>query len=187
MPRTHIRLLTSIWDDPDWRALTTIQQQTYLAVLSSEDLSWCGVAPLLPQRLVKFASDLTERKVRLAIAALADARFFVVDDTTAEVLVRSYVRHDGIMKQPNVTKAMVGAIGKVHSPHLRAVVISELGRHYREEPPPPRVEVDPGQRKPKENGWEILEKHFAVLFEEILNASRNPFGNPSRNPLGKAS
>ena len=187
MPRTHVRMLTSIWDDDDWRALTTIQQQTYWAVLSSEDLSWCGVAPLLPQRLVKFASDLTERKVRAAISALADARFFVVDEATAEVLVRSYVRHDGIMKQPNVTKAMVGAYGKVHSANLQAVVISELGRLYREDPPPPRVEPEPGQRKPKKTGWEILEDEFGLMFELIVKASRNPFGNPSRNRLGKAS
>jgi hypothetical protein len=181
MPRTHVRLLTSIWNDQDWRALTTTQQQTYLAVLSSEDLSWCGAAPLLPQRLVKFASDLTERKVRSAIGALTEARFFVVDEATAEVLVRSYVRHDGILKQPNVTKAMVAAIGKLHSDVLHGVVVSELGRLLREEPP-----ERPRSERAKEDGWQVVEK-FPDLYAAIEKASRNPFGNPSRNPLGKAS
>lgn len=185
MARTHIRLLTSIRNDPDWCALTTVQQQTYLAVLLSEDLSWCGVAPYLPQRLVKFASDLTERKVRTAIGALAAARFLVVDDTTAEVLARSYVRHDGVLKQPNVTKAMVAAIGKVHSRMLRAAVVSELGRLLRENPPVRPVNAD--DRKRKQDGWEIIEESFPLLYEEIEKASRNPFGNPSRNPLGRAS
>lgn len=188
MARTHVRLLTSIRDDPDWCALTSVQQQVYLAIMLSEDMSWCGVAPLLPQRLVKFAADLTERKVRTAISGLASARFVVVDEATAEVLIRSYVRHDGILKQPNVTKAMVAAIGKVHSPTLRSVVIAELGRLMREDPPPERApETETGGRKQKENGWWILHDQFSLLYEEILKASRNPFGNPSRNPLGRAS
>lgn len=188
MARTHIRLLTSIQEDPDWCALTTVQQQIYLAILLSDDMSWCGVAPLLPQRLIGFASDLTERKVKLAIAALASKRFVVVDDKTAEVLVRSYVRHDGILKQPNVTKAMVAAIGKVHSPALRSVVIDELGRLMREDPPPERLpETETGGRKQKEHGWWIIADHFAGLYAEIEKASGKGFRNPSANPLRRAS
>jgi hypothetical protein len=134
MARSHARLLVTIWDDPDWRRLTTLQQLVYLSVLSSRDLSWCGVAPMLPQRLAHLAVDLTERKTRGALDDLHAARFLVNDHSTAEIAVRSYVRHDDLIKQPNVVKAMIKDFAKVHSQAIRDAIVVELARHYREHP-----------------------------------------------------
>jgi hypothetical protein len=169
MAREYARLLVRIWDDPDWLNLTSNQQITYLALLSSRDLSWCGVAPLLPKRLAGSSTDLTEGKVRKALDELANGpgRLLVADEGTAEVAVRSFVRHDGILKQPNVTKAMVRAIPKVRSKIIQQAITVELGRKFGEDP--------------DLKGWDTLRAEDPELFAKVSeNPSANPFGNPSR-------
>lgn len=118
----------SIWDDPDFTRCTAEAQLVYIMALSHPDLSYCGVMPLLPQRFVLMSANLTERKVRAALKELAEARFLVIDETTAEVLVRTYIRHDGVLKQPNVVKAMNKAYEKVHSATLREVIYDEVDK-----------------------------------------------------------
>lgn len=174
MSRDHARVYLAIWDDPQWLALTSVQQIGYLALVSSRDLSYCGVAPLIPARYQDLSSDMTSRKFSAAIEGLESARFVVTDRSTAEVLVRSYVRHDGILKQPNVTKALVKALRLVHSDPLRAVVIDELARFYGE--------------RPGEKGW----KGFADLdpegFADIqAKASRKGSAKGSGNPKAKVA
>lgn len=132
MAREHARILLSIWDDPDFVALKSIDQWTYFAMLSHRDLSWCGVAPLLPQRYAALARDLTPAKVRGALDRLTDARFVVLDDDTAEIAARSFVRHDGIMKQPNVILAALKAWSRVHSEPIKEVIRQEFARAYAE-------------------------------------------------------
>lgn len=168
MARDHARLLVSIWSDDEWIALTTVQQMTYLSLLSSPDLSWCGVAPMLPQRIVRLASDLTERKVRNALDTLEARRFLVIDQGTAEIAVRSYVRHDGILKQPNVTKALVKALQRVHSPTLSDAIRGELARELME--------------NPDAKGWAAIRSESPELFAELQSKGR---ANPSGTPLRK--
>ncbi len=134
MARDHARIYLSIWDDPAFVNLTAVQQLVYLQHVSHKDLSWCGVLPYLPERLVALTKDLTRPKVAAAIDALERARFLVVDRKTAETLVRTYVRHDGILKQPNVTIAMTRALGKVHSAKLVNAVEREIVRLLRDDP-----------------------------------------------------
>lgn len=168
MARDHARLLVSIWTDEDFTGLTSGQQLTYLSLISSPDLSWCGVLPLLPQRLALLSADATERKVRANLAALEDGRFIVTDEVTAEILVRSYVRHDNLLRQPNVVKAMVKALQKVHSDKLQRTVVAELNRAYHE--------------NPDAKGWPVIRSEQPELFTRI---SANPSPNPSGNPLRK--
>lgn len=168
MARDHARLLVSIWTDEDFTRLTSAQQLTYLSLISSPDLSWCGVLPLLPQRLALLSSDATDRKVRANLAALEAQRFVVMDEVTAEILVRSYVRHDNLLRQPNVVKAMVKALQKVHSERLQRVVLAELNRAYHE--------------NPDAKGWPVIRSEQPELFAEV---SANPSRNPSVNPLRK--
>lgn len=170
MARNHARLLVSLWNDPDWLALTSHQHDVYAALLTTHDLSWCGVAPLLPQRLVAWAADLTLRKVQAALEVLASevaGRFLVIDPATAEILIRSYVRHDDLLKQPNVTKAMVRSIPKVRSKIIQQAITVELGRKFQEDP--------------DLKGWDTLRAEDPELYAKVsANPSANPFGNPSR-------
>ncbi len=163
MARTHARLLVALWDDQDWRNLSSVHHDVYAALLTTHDLSWCGVAPLLPQRIVGWASNLTDaRKVQAALDHLASddaGRFLVLNDRTGEVLVRSYVRHDDLLKQPNVTKAMLGALSRIRSQNLYNVVVAELGRAHKE--------------NPDLKGWRTIEQTAPEVFEQVL---ANPSG-----------
>lgn len=173
MARDHARLLVSIWEDADWTSLDTASQTVYSALISSPDLSWCGIAPLLPQRIARGARDLTERKVRVAFTELTKRRFLVIDEETAEILVRSYVRHDGILKQPNVTKALVRALDRVHSDALAEAVKVELARLLTAEP--------------TLRGWQTITEEWPQLFAELLAKGKpNPSANPSVIPSRKA-
>ena len=182
MARDHARILVSIWSDPDFTALDPAEQHAYLMLLSSPDLSYCGVLDLVPERYAGRAAGLTTRRFRAALDGLAKRRFVVVDDRTGEVLVRSYVRHDGVLKVPNVAKAMTKALMRTHSAKLRQVVVDELARAMRE--------------NPDARGWQGVAAVNPELFDQItekafenpsLNPSANPSGNPSGNPSAKGS
>ena len=130
MAREHARIYLSAWDDDDFLALTQAEQWAYWALLSSPDLSWCGVAPLLPQRLAKLSRDGNAAKISRALAGLEAQRFILIDSETVEVAVRTFVRHDGVMKQPNVLCAAIKAWGKVHSEPIREALRDEFRRAY---------------------------------------------------------
>lgn len=166
MARKHARLLLSIWDDADFTALAPTEQSVYFGIISSRDLSWCGVAPLLPQRMVRNATGLTERKVASALDRLSKDRFVVIDRDTAELAVRTFVRHDEIMRQPNVVKAMATALDRVHSDRLRDVILDEVARDLIE--------------NPDYAGWKTLANCFPKVMAEVQEkSSGNPFTNPS--------
>lgn len=128
MARDHARILLTVWDDEDFTALTAHQQWTYWALCISPDLSYCGIVPNLPKRLAQLASDQDPRKIAKAIEALHEHRFVIPDYDTDELLIRSHIRHDGIIKRPNIIRAMNKAFAKVHSPILRDVITSEVAR-----------------------------------------------------------
>mgnify|MGYP003501727812 FL=1 len=170
MARKHARLLLSIWDDKDFTALDPAEQIVYLGICSSRDLSWAGVAPLLPKRIVRNSRGQTERKVMAALDRLERDRFLVIDTDTDEMAVRTFIRHDEVMRQPNVVKAMGAALDRVHSEHLREVIMDEIGRDYYEHP--------------TYAGWNALADGFPKVWAQVQERG---FGNPSANPLPKGS
>lgn len=154
MARDHARIQIAIWTDEDFRALPVSAQHMYMLLLTQPTLSYCGVLDYVPRRLVSHSSDLTITRINKTVGLLETARFVAVDHEAAELLIRSYVRHDGVLEVPNVTKAVVRALGRVFSKSLRAMVIKELGRLLREEP--------------DAKGWRVLKAEpYAELFEEV--------------------
>lgn len=162
MARRYARLWLSIWDDEDFISLDPSTQNTYLMLISSRDLSWCGVAPLLPKRLARLAKGQTERKVTASIDQLEAASFVVTDVDTDEILVRRFIHYDEVIKQPNVAKAMCSATNRVHSQRIRAAIDDELGREFHEEP--------------DLKGWDAIRSSFPEVYAK---ASANPSANPS--------
>ena len=157
MARSYAPVLTAVWEDPDWQALSSTDHDVFVALLTSSDLSRCGVSLDLPSRFVPFASDLTERKVAKAFTNLAARRFIVRDPKTSEVLVRNYVRHDGMLRRPMIARAMAKATDKVRSPLLRRELAAQLARIRREEPEAP--------------GW----KHVAEIAPTLTELSDELF------------
>lgn len=128
MARRHANILTRIWNDEDFVALTGDAQRFYLFLISQGDLNFAGVIPLRPARWATKASDATPAKVRKGLAALKLARYIVTDETTEELLVRTYVRNSEIWKQPNVMRRMAEDTAHIESPALMNVLRDELCR-----------------------------------------------------------
>lgn len=134
MARDHARFRLDAWDDPDFNDLTVAEQHAYWMLLSSRGLSRCGVLTFIPGRFQGFSKDLNEAKLTKAVNGLVRARFCVYDKRTLELLVRSYVRHDGVLDRTNMGKAVGTAYEAVASPAIREVIGAELARHYEDQP-----------------------------------------------------
>lgn len=128
MARSHARIGTSIWNEPTFRALHRDAQRAYFLATSQGDLSRCGVIPFRLKRLAKFADDDTPAKLRTAFRRLEKTRHVVLDEDAEELLVRTYVRHDGLLAQPQVVAAMVGDVSLIDSPSIRLAFLQELHR-----------------------------------------------------------
>ena len=118
MARIFGRYLVSTHRDADWHKLTTLQHDCYMALVSSPDLSWAGVVPYFPARYV-LAADLNERKVAKVWDELARLDYLVIDKTMGEVCVRTFLKHDEVLKKPNIVKAFLTALDLVRSPLIR--------------------------------------------------------------------
>lgn len=175
MARTSSYFKTSIWDD-GFRKLPASAQHLYIAIWTSAGLSYAGVADWRPARLSKVAADLTPEKVVEAGLILHRDLYIVVDEETEEVLIRSFIRNDGLMDQPNVAAAMVTDYAKIASPAIRGVIVHELQRLFEEAP-----ELK-GWKDPKSG----KERASTLLGNPSVNPSSNPSGwgsgNPSVNP-----
>jgi len=134
MARDSARLLLTIWRDADFVALPSGAQRMYLLAISQPDLTWAGVVPYTPARWAGLAPDTTPTRVRRDVRVLADARFVVVDESTEEMLVRTYVMHDRVLRSPNVTVAMTKAAHMIVSPVVRRAFMRELVRLASDEP-----------------------------------------------------
>lgn len=172
MARDFAKMLTRIWRDPEWLDLGTAEQSVYVALLTTDDLSWCGVAPLLPQRYAGFASDLTLPKVKKAFAGLTDRRFIIPDETTGEVAVRSFLRNDKVMSQPNIVRAMYKALGLVRSELILSNLHDEMRRSYAE--------------APDYAGWDTLKSLDPELMASVKGSAKGSAKGPLMS-LGRAS
>ena len=117
----------SIWQDDDWRDLSPLARYLYFTLLTSATLSHCGVADWRPARIAAL-NGMTAGEVEHFGAELIEALYLVVDEGSEEVLIRSFIRNDGLMKQPKMAVAMASAHGSVASQGIRGVIVHELNR-----------------------------------------------------------
>lgn len=128
MAREFGAVNVTIWQDADFRNLPLPAQHLYLLLWTHPDLSYCGVVDYRPGRLAKLADGLTAEVVELAAQCLEARHFLVIDRESEEVLVRSWMRWDGLMKQPRLAVSMAKAYASVASNLIRGVVVHEVSR-----------------------------------------------------------
>ena len=128
MARDHARLYCAIWGNADFVALPAGPQRLYMLALSQPGLSYAGVVPYTPNRWARLAANTSPAQVRRDVRLLVEARFVVVDESTEEMLIRTYVHHDGVLRSPNVTIAMTKAAHQIVSPVVRKAFMRELVR-----------------------------------------------------------
>ena len=134
MAREYARIKVGIWADPDFRRLSVDAQHLYFLLLTSPNLNLIGAADWRPNRIAAMAEGWTARKVRSAGAELEASRFIVVDEETEEVVIRSFVRHDGVLKGPKTGTALANDFAALSSPTLMLAVSREVARAASEDP-----------------------------------------------------
>lgn len=165
MARTEGRIAVSIWSDADFLALPPLAQRHFMFLLSQPDLAHDGVIALRERRWARSAPGMTVADITEANEALAEARFVVIDEEAEELLVRSFIRRDGVYRQPNVLRAAAGHLATVASDAIRRAVAAELVR----------IESD---------AQDIPEGSKGVL-RDLLDALPEPFGEPFPEPFGE--
>lgn len=170
MARTYARFKLTIWADQDFRDLSDTAQALYFRLVSSPTMSLCGVADWRPNRLAALTRGMTSEGVVLAAKELEEHGFVLADDATEEILVRTFVRHDGLIATPNIAASMVKDYAGTASARLRGVIVHELARLHDDEP--------------SMKGWAVAS---ALLNEPRIDPSQMPSGNPSGKASGKAS
>ena len=174
MAREFAQIKLSIWSDNDWRDLSPDARYLYMTLLTSPTLTYCGTADWRPARIGGLNGQ-SLRTISEAGAELAEALYLVIDEATEEVLVRSFIRNDGLMKQPRMAVSMVTAHSGVSSQPIRGVVIHEL-RRLRED-------------SPDLSGWanekaaDLLQKE--PIDPETFPLGSGPFGGPFTPGLGE--
>lgn len=179
MARDHARILCRIWADEDFRARSSDAQWLYFLLLSHGGINNAGVLPLQLRQWANRCATATEDAVAAAVAELVAHRFVVVDHSTEELLVRTFIRNDGVARQPNLLKNAARQARQVESQTLRLELAVELAR------------VDTTWMKDKDVGPLVVET-IALLrggptppaptVNPSANPSANGSGNPSPNP-----
>ena len=133
MAREYARVKLTIWADQDHRALPKGPQHLYYKLLTGE-INAAGIADWRPARIAALTAGETAESVRQDGRALEEARFIVIDEATEEVLVRSFVRHDGVVKSPNMARAAALAWSVAGSQRIRDAIAIEVQRAASEDP-----------------------------------------------------
>jgi hypothetical protein len=133
MPRERASFNLDMQGDADWRDLTDPAQSLYYKLMNSK-LNYCGVGDFHPGRLAARTREQTADQVVIAAQELSDKFWIVIDQSTDEVMVRGYLRHDGVLKQPKLAVSAALAYASVASNKIRAVIVFEIQRFRRENP-----------------------------------------------------
>jgi hypothetical protein len=127
-----VRQVQHLLTDPrGLAALDTVDR--YLAgTATKEEVEAAADAAYAAARAAADAAYAARAAADAAYAAARAAGYVVVDDGTEELLIRTFVKHDGIMRLPNVAKAMVKAARGIVSPVVREAFCSSLRDLHRE-------------------------------------------------------
>jgi hypothetical protein len=162
MARDHARLRTAIWSNTDFKALTGEAQRLYMLALSQPSVSFAGVVPFTLRRWSSLSADGCPDELLEGVDELQAARFVLLDDTTEELWIRTFVKNDGVLKSPNLIKRMVSDVGSILSDVIRDAFAWEWHGSF--------VEL-------------LSDKHRKDLAEDLETLP----GNPSTDPWERVS
>lgn len=165
--RDFAQIKLSIWNDDSFLDLSSDAQLLYFVLISHPTMNRAGVGTWHAGRLSGLCASWSRPVVEAAARELIDGRFIVIDEDTDEFLVRTFVRHDGLMKQRNLATTMAREFAAVGSRSIKGVVVWELRRLHEEHP--------------EFKGWESDEAS-ALLKKRAIDPSSDPSVDPSIHP-----
>jgi hypothetical protein len=124
--RSHGIVKTEIWDiGSDFRQLSLPAQWGYVMLLSQPQITNCGVQPYKPSRWVKLSAGLDAGQLDAALTELRQYLYVVIDLETDEILVRTFIKHDRIWKQPNLVISAQRELRAIDSDLIRQVLAQQ--------------------------------------------------------------
>ncbi|RFZ11211.1 hypothetical protein DSM43518_02051 [Mycobacterium marinum] len=172
--KDHARINLDIWGDEDWLDLTPPAQHLYFVLWTSPQLSYCGTGEWHPGKIAAKAKGWTADAVDAAGIELSRELFLLIDIPTEEFILRSWIKHDGLWKSPNMAVSMVNARADLASRTLRGVIVHEVSKLK--------------ERDPQRSSWE-REAVAGMLKQKAIDPSTldhypglNPPPNPTANP-----
>ncbi|MES9513607.1 hypothetical protein ACIQYW_16180 [Rhodococcus erythropolis] len=184
MAGEHTRVNRDIWSSDEFLDLSGGAQHLYFILWTHPHRSFCGSVEWHPGRLAAFASDLTAELVNENAIELSEKLFLCVDLDTEEALIRSWIKHDGLYRQPNMAVAMAKDRAGLASRGLRGVVVREVAKLRVSEPDLPAWKRDQVINLLGQNSVDPAELWAAHPWRK---GPRNPSVKGSVNPSGKGS
>lgn len=177
MARNYAQIKSEIWKDDHFKTHLDVDSQwTYFTLLSQPNLNGAGVLPLQDRRWKKLAKGLTADRVEAALDVLQAYWYVLVDEETEEVLIRTFIRNDGLWKQPNVLKSALGHANNTMSDTLKAVIWHEVDRL-------PLHELEADREKRTRTLIETLRPTLlGTLPEGFMEPPSDPFRTPFEVP-----
>ncbi|AJA43378.1 replication initiation protein [Mycobacterium phage Sbash] len=170
MPRDHARINLDLWGDDDWMDLSVDAQMLYLTLYTNPGLSFCGAGEWHTGRIANRARDWTRERVEAAAAELSRRLFVIIDTDTDEYLIRSWIKHDGLWRTPNMAVTVANARGDLSSKALRGVVVFEVAKLR--------------NAYPDSSAWDRPAVQKMLTQRAIDAADLEPY-NPGSNPASK--
>lgn len=168
MARDYGRIKITIWQNEDFTNLTAAAQQLYFYIITQSRLDMAGIVQWRPRMAAKSAADLTVETVEAGLEELEAAAFVLYDEDTEELLVRSFIRSDEVLRSPNLAVAMVKAWRGTDSPILRKCIAFEVDRLAEED-----------------SSLKGLDRCQEVLEGPFMDTQNDPFGKGLAKGSGK--
>lgn len=134
MAHDHTRVNLAIWGDDDFTDLSPAAQHLYFVLWTSAGRSYCGAGNWHPGRIAQLAHGWTIAHIERAAEELSTQLFLIIDTLTDEWLLRSWVKHDGLWRTPNMAVSVANARADLASKTLRGVVVHEAQKLVRAYP-----------------------------------------------------
>lgn len=180
MARDHARIHVDIWGDDDWLDLSVEAQMLYYTLHTSPGLSLCGAGTWQPKRLAQKSAGWTVERILAAAAELSRALFLVIDESTDEFLLRSWVKHDGLWRTPNMAVSVANARAELASRVLRGVVVFEVTKLRKSNPESTSWEKDSVVKM-------LSQRAIDPADLDPYNPDPNGGGNRADNPSSNGS
>ena len=178
MARKEARISTKVWRS-DFTDLPLACQGLYWMLLSQPDVSMCGVLPYLPGR---WASMCGSADIDRALELLEQSGRIVVDTATSEVLIRTFVKWDGVLRSPKTRNGMWSAWHSILSDNLRIIVADQASEWVDEASSEGWLDLSDIPSRPLDSTQNTLPDRVS----DTLNGSRN--GVPDRgSPRARAA
>lgn len=131
----HTWMPSSIWNDPDIRALTIPAQHLLLLAYTAPTTNQAGIMDWRPKRIAALAHGATQAAIEAAGEELDTAGILIIDHDTEEAGLVPWFRTSLILKQPFVAMNAINLLDDTASLRIRQAIINELHNLNRHQPP----------------------------------------------------